>query len=80
MRPLAEAKGLTVLEPAEALDANGFYVTQAFADAELSDDPLRPGALGQPVTIAAGDECMERPFCAVGLTEKYGHQGGRRHR
>lgn len=74
MRPLAEAKGLTVLEPSPALDANGFYVTQEFADqnglATLSD----LGELGQPVTLAAGDVCTERPFCAIGLTETYGIQ------
>ncbi len=32
MTPLAEEKGLTVLEPSGALDANGFYVTQEFAE------------------------------------------------
>ncbi len=72
MRPLAEAKGLSVLEPAEALDANGFYVTKAFADENSLKTLSDLAALGQPVTIAAGDECMERPFCAIGLTETYG--------
>ena len=72
MKPLAEAKGLTVLEPSKALDANGFYVTKKFAD----DNGLKTlsdlAALGQPITLAAGDECLERPFCAIGLKSTYG--------
>lgn len=72
MKPLAEAKGLTVLEPSKALDANGFYVTKKFAD----DNGLKTlsdlAALGQPITLAAGDECLERPFCAIGLKNTYG--------
>ena len=72
MRPLAEARGLSVLEPAEALDANGFYVTKEFADANSLTTLSDLAALGDPVTIAAGDECMTRPFCALGLKETYG--------
>ena len=74
MTPLAEEKGLTVLEPSGALDANGFYVTQEFAEQNDLTTLSDLGALGQPVTIAAGDECTERPFCAIGLTETYGIQ------
>ncbi len=74
MTPLAEEKGLTVLEPSGALDANGFYVTQEFAEQNDLTTLSDLGALGQPVTIAAGDECIERPFCAIGLTETYGIQ------
>jgi osmoprotectant transport system substrate-binding protein len=72
MRPLAEEKGLTILEPSEALSANGFYVSQDFAEQNDLETLSDLGELGQPVTIAAGDECIERPFCAVGLTETYG--------
>lgn len=74
MRPLAEEKGLTVLEPSPALDANGFYVTTEFAEQNDLETLTDLGELGQAVTIAAGDECIERPFCAVGLTETYGIQ------
>ena len=74
MTPLAEEKGLTVLEPSGALDANGFYVTQEFAEQNDLTTLSDLGALGQPITIAAGDECTERPFCAIGLTETYGIQ------
>ena len=74
MTPLAEEKGLTVLDPSGALDANGFYVTQEFAEQNDLTTLSDLGALGQPITIAAGDECTERPFCAIGLTETYGIQ------
>lgn len=74
MTPLAQEKGLTVLEPSGALDANGFYVTQDFAEQNDLTTLSDLGDLGQPVTIAAGDECTERPFCAIGLTQTYGIQ------
>ncbi len=72
MTPLAEARGLTVLEPSQALDANGFYVTKDFAEENDLTTLSDLAALGQPVTLAAGDECLERVFCALGLEETYG--------
>lgn len=72
MRPLTQAKGLVLLEPAQAQDSNGYYVAKAFADEHDLTTLTDLGALGQPVTLAAGDECMERPFCAPGLTATYG--------
>ncbi len=71
MKSLAEAKGLTILEPSQALDANGFYVTQKFAQEKGLTTLSDLGALGSPVTIAAGDECLQRPFCAIGLKDTY---------
>lgn len=70
--PLLEAQGLAFLEPAEAADTNGFYVTQELADAEGLTTLTDLGELGQPITLAAGDECLERPFCAPGLEATYG--------
>jgi len=72
MAPLAQERGLTVLEPSPAVDANGFYVTQEFAEENDLETLSDLGALGQPVTLAAGDECTQRPFCAPGLTDTYG--------
>lgn len=72
MQPLTQAKGLVLLEPAQAQDSNGYYVAKTFADEHDLTTLTDLGALGQPVTIAAGDECMERPFCAPGLTTTYG--------
>ncbi|MEJ5867630.1 ABC transporter substrate-binding protein [Pseudokineococcus sp. 5B2Z-1] len=70
--PLAEEQGLAFLEPAEAQDTNGFYVTQAFADENGLTTLSDLGELGQPIQLAAGDECLDRPFCAPGLEETYG--------
>ena len=74
MEPLTQAKGLVLLDPAKAQDSNGYYVSKAFADQNNLTNLSDLGALGQPVTIAAADECMERPFCAPGLTTTYGIQ------
>jgi osmoprotectant transport system substrate-binding protein len=73
VRPLAEAHGLQVLAPAQnAASQNGFAVTQEFAAehglATLSD----LGALGEPIVLAATEECPDRPFCAPGLELEYG--------
>ena len=72
MTPLAEEYGLKVLEPANAADQNGFVVSQQFADdngvATLSD----LAGLGQPIVLAAGDDCPTRPFCEPGLESTYG--------
>lgn len=72
MTPLAKEKGLTVLKPAKAADQNGFYVKKSFADSKqvktLSDMAKQKAA----ITLAAGDECRTRPFCAPGLKKTYG--------
>jgi len=70
--PLAQEQGLAFLEPAQAEDSNGFYVTQDLAEQNGLTTLTDLGELGQPVTIAAGDECLDRPFCAPGLAETYG--------
>ena len=72
MRPLAEERGLLVLEPAEAADQNGFAVTQEFADTNGVSTLSDLGALGQPIVLAAVEECPDRPFCQPGLEQTYG--------
>jgi len=66
-----EDAGVTVLEPAEASDANVFTVTQETADeyslAAVSD--LQPVA-GE-LTLGGPPECPERPLCQLGLVEVY---------
>jgi osmoprotectant transport system substrate-binding protein len=69
---LAGPLGLTPLEPAEAANQNAFFVTQDFADAKSLKTLSDLGALGQPITLAATEECPERPFCGLGLTGTYG--------
>jgi osmoprotectant transport system substrate-binding protein len=73
MRPLAEAQGLTVLEPSPAIDANGFVVSQEFAAQHGGITTLSElAALELPLVLAAGEECPDRPFCEPGLEETYG--------
>ena len=70
--PLAEEAGVTLLEPAEAADQNGYAVTIEFAEENGLETLSDLGELGQPVVLAATEECSERVFCAPGLTETYG--------
>jgi osmoprotectant transport system substrate-binding protein len=67
-----DAKSLTVLDPAPAVDQNGFVVTKATADkyklSKLSD--LAPVAAN--LTLGGPPECPQRPFCALGLKNTYG--------
>lgn len=74
MQSLAQEQGLLVLDPAEAIDANGFYVTQAFADENSLTTLSDLGAMGEPIVLAADDECLSevRIYCAPGLTGTYG--------
>ncbi|MGW9378952.1 ABC transporter substrate-binding protein [Streptomyces albidoflavus] len=72
LRRLATPRGLTVLDPGRAVDQNAFAVTRAFA-AEHSLRTLSDlGASGLPVRLAAGDECVSRPYCQPGLEKTYG--------
>ncbi|GAB7192736.1 hypothetical protein NUM3379_34450 [Kineococcus sp. NUM-3379] len=73
-QPLAEKTGLRLLEPAQARNSNGFYVTEAFAAEKRVTTLSGLAALGQPVTIAAGDDCVENTFCQPGLETTYGLQ------
>lgn len=72
MRPLAEERGLLVLEPAEAANQNGFAVSQEFAEENGVSTLSELGELGQPIVLAAVEECPDRPFCQPGLEETYG--------
>ncbi len=72
MRPIAEELGLVVLDPAEAVDQNGFAVLTSFADENGLESLSDLGALGEPVVLAATPECGERPFCQPGLEATYG--------
>lgn len=75
MQPLAEELGLLVLEPAEAANQNGFVVSQEYSDANGGITTLSElGALGEPLVLAAVEECPDRPFCQPGLEEVYGLQ------
>ncbi|HEX7355747.1 MAG TPA: glycine betaine ABC transporter substrate-binding protein [Mycobacteriales bacterium] len=73
LKPLAEAKGLTALDPATATDQDAFAVTENFANkyhvstlSELASTCSGGITLGGPV------ECPQRPFCEEGLKKTYG--------
>ncbi|MFC8294441.1 ABC transporter substrate-binding protein [Streptomyces sp. NPDC057242] len=72
LRALAGPRGLTVLDPGRAADQNAFAVTAAFAAEHRLKTLSDLGASGLPVRLAAGDECVRRPYCAPGLKEVYG--------
>lgn len=64
--------GIVPLEPAQAANQNAFVVTEAFAAENGLTTLSDLGALGEPVVLAATEECPERPFCQIGLEDVYG--------
>ncbi|MEX5635971.1 ABC transporter substrate-binding protein [Parafrankia sp. FMc2] len=72
LRGLAEEVGLSVLEPADAVDQNAFAVSRTFAERHRLTSLSDLGASGLPVRLAAGAECANRPFCEPGLVRVYG--------
>ncbi|MFF9016778.1 ABC transporter substrate-binding protein [Streptomyces sp. NPDC014870] len=72
LRGLATPRGLTVLDPGRAVDQNAFAVTRGYADKHGLTTLSDLGAAKLPVRLAAGDECVQRPYCAPGLRETYG--------
>ncbi|WP_228993992.1 ABC transporter substrate-binding protein [Streptomyces sp. DH8] len=71
-RGLAAPRGLTVLDPGRAVDQNAFAVTAAYARKHGLRTLGDVGAAKLPVRLAAGDECVQRPYCAPGLRTTYG--------
>ena len=72
LRPLAQEKGLEVLEPAEAANQNAFFVTKDFAEKNKLSTLSDLGAAKLPVVLAGTAECPKRPKCEIGLKEVYG--------
>ncbi|MDI3406187.1 ABC transporter substrate-binding protein [Streptomyces cavernicola] len=72
LRKLAAARGLTVLDAGRAVDQNAFAVTAAFAQEHGLKTLGDLGRTGLPVRLAAGDECVQRPYCKPGLEKTYG--------
>ncbi|ONH30670.1 amino acid ABC transporter substrate-binding protein [Pseudofrankia asymbiotica] len=71
LRKLATGKGLTALDPADAVDQNAFAVSKDFATKNSLKTLSDLGASGLEVKIAAGPECATRPFCQPGLEKTY---------
>ncbi|MGX1755478.1 ABC transporter substrate-binding protein [Streptomyces lydicus] len=72
LRRLAGPRGLTVLPAGRAVDQNAFAVSAAYARKHHLKTLSDLGRAKLPVRLAAGDECVQRPFCAPGLKKKYG--------
>lgn len=72
LRTLAAPRGLTVLDPGRAVDRNAFAVAAPYAARHRLKTLSDLGRSGLPVRLAAGDECVQRPYCAPGLKKTYG--------
>ncbi|MFH7340120.1 ABC transporter substrate-binding protein [Streptomyces hygroscopicus] len=72
LRALATPRGLTVLPPGRAVDQNAFAVAADYARRHRLRTLGDLGASGLRVRLAAGDECVQRPYCAPGLRKVYG--------
>ncbi|MDJ0462459.1 ABC transporter substrate-binding protein [Streptomyces sp. H27-C3] len=72
LRKLAAPRGLTVLDPGRAVDQNAFAVTAAYAAEHHLKTLTDLGKSKLPVRLAAGDECVQRPYCEPGLKKTYG--------
>ena len=69
--PLAKEAGITLLQPAEAANQNGYAVTEDFAKENNLETLSDLGKLDQPITLAAAPDCEERMDCAKGLKQVY---------
>ncbi|MFD3924725.1 ABC transporter substrate-binding protein [Streptomyces sp. NPDC058614] len=72
LRELATPRGLTVLDAGRAVDQNAFAVTEAYAAQHHLKTLSDLGRSGLEVRLAAGDECVQRPYCEPGLKKTYG--------
>ncbi|MFE0172902.1 ABC transporter substrate-binding protein [Streptomyces sp. NPDC059002] len=72
LRTLATPRGLTVLDPGKAVDQNAFAVAASYAAQHRLKTLSDLGKSGLKVRLAAGDECVQRPYCAPGLKKVYG--------
>ncbi|MFJ9680758.1 ABC transporter substrate-binding protein [Streptomyces sp. NPDC101194] len=72
LRALAGPRGLIVLDPGRAVDQNAFAVAAPYAAKHRLKTLSDLGRSGLPVRLAAGDECVQRPYCAPGLRKTYG--------
>ncbi|MFC9910604.1 ABC transporter substrate-binding protein [Streptomyces sp. NPDC059862] len=72
LRRLATPRGLSVLDPGRAVDQNAFAVSASYARRHDLRTLSDLGASGLRVRLAAGDECVQRPYCAPGLKKTYG--------
>ncbi|MFD7751713.1 ABC transporter substrate-binding protein [Streptomyces sp. NPDC059757] len=72
LRALVAPHGITVLDPGRAANQNAFAVAAPYAAKYRLKTLSDLGRSGLPVRLAAGDECVQRPYCALGLKKTYG--------
>lgn len=72
LRQLAAKRGLDVLNPGRAVDQNAYAVSAAYAKKHRLRTLSDLGRAKLPVRLAAGDECVQRAYCAPGLKKTYG--------
>jgi len=72
LKPLADAAGITMLDPARATDQNAFAVTTKFAQDNSLTTLSDLAAMNIPITLAAPADCDGRSDCQGGLTDTYG--------
>lgn len=72
LRGLARPRGLVVLDAGRAVDQNAFAVAASYAKQHRLRTLSDLGASGLKVRLAAGDECVQRPYCEPGLKKVYG--------
>jgi osmoprotectant transport system substrate-binding protein len=72
LQEILKPRGIAVLDYAPGANTSGFVVTKATADklglTRVSD--LAP--VGKQIVLGGAPECLQRPFCLVGLRERYG--------
>lgn len=72
LQDLGEEFGIVALEPSGATNQDAFFVTEQFASDNGVTTLSGLAGLGEPVVLAATEECPERFTCQVGLEEVYG--------
>lgn len=71
-RGLAEAQGVTLLEPADADSVNTFVVTSETAEEHGLETVSDLAEVDEALVLGGPPECPERPLCLQGLIETYG--------
>ena len=72
LKKYGDKRGLTALDPAQAVDQNAFAVTKDFATKHNLTTLSDLGKAGLSIKLAAPAECSTRPFCKPGLEKIYG--------
>lgn len=67
---LASKKGITLLAPSQATDANAFFTTKKYAQTNKLTN--LSSLKGKSVVLAAAPDCKGRTDCAGGLEKAYG--------